>query len=480
MQWLPNLLTPPAVIALPLSGRAAAGLTLALIGGSDGAFDRQQMAKTLAFDPPFTLWTACRVGLRLPDAPRTITDLADWLAAHALAELSGLGGDSPVPDASADLAASSLVVAQLAEQIAQAHGLDGAAAYLAGLLHLAPQWLAEFASAGGEACAGEILPHWLRDSLAKIASVPTSLPTSAVGCVALAARSVASLGDINRTATDRPCDFEECRSRLSAARQAWLEPGEPDALVTLLVKLGRLEQLTRRFEQTLEVEKLESLKELAYGAGHEINNPLANISARAQTLLPDERDPERRRLLAAIQTQAMRAHEMIADMMLFARPPQPKFEELDITALLRDLTLELAPQAEQARCELTLVGPTSPVIVFADRTQIATAIRAVCVNAMEALVTGGRVVISTAESAPLDDTVQIAVSDHGPGISADARRHLFDPFFSGREAGRGLGFGLSKCWRIVTLHGGRIEVESEAGFGARFTISLPKRQLPLG
>ena len=97
---------------------------------------------------------------------------------------------------------------------------------------------------------------------------------------------------------------------------------------------------------------------------------------------------------------------------------------------------------------------------------------------MEALVTGGRVVISTVESSPLDDTVQIAVSDHGPGISAETRRHLFDPFFSGREAGRGLGFGLSKCWRIVTLHGGRIDVESEPGCGARFTISIPKRQLP--
>ncbi len=478
MQRLPNLLTPPAVIALPLSGRAAAGLMLALIGGSDGACDPQRLAKALAFDPSLALWTACRAALRLPDAPRTIDDLADWLAAHALAELSGLGRDSPVPAACADLAASSLVVAQLAEQIAQAHDLDGAASYLAGLLYLAPQWLAEFTSEGCEACAGDILPHWLRDSLAQIATAPTSPLTSAANCVALAVRLVTAPGDVDRTAADFPCDFEECRSRLSAARQEWFEPGEPDALPSLLVKLERLEQLTRRFDQTLEAEKLESLKELAYGAGHEINNPLANISARAQTLLPDERDPERRRLLAAIQTQAMRAHEMIADMMLFARPPRPKFEEIDLTALLRALTQELAPQAEQARCELTFVGPTSPVIVSADRTQIATAIRAVCVNALEALVTGGRVVISTAESAPLDNTVQIAVSDNGPGISVETRRHVFDPFFSGREAGRGLGFGLSKCWRIVTLHGGRIDVETEAAGGARFTISLPKRQLP--
>ena len=71
-----------------------------------------------------------------------------------------------------------------------------------------------------------------------------------------------------------------------------------------------------------------ALKELAYGASHEINNPLANIAARAQTLLEDEPDPERRRKLTAIHRQAMRAHEMIADLMLFARPP--KLELADV------------------------------------------------------------------------------------------------------------------------------------------------------
>ena len=84
------------------------------------------------------------------------------------------------------------------------------------------------------------------------------------------------------------------------------------------------------FEERLEQEKLAALKELAYGAGHEVNNPLANIAARAQTLLEDEVDPERRRKLIAIHRQAMRAHEMIADLMLFARPPQLNVAEFDL------------------------------------------------------------------------------------------------------------------------------------------------------
>src|SRR5215475_2776470 len=89
------------------------------------------------------------------------------------------------------------------------------------------------------------------------------------------------------------------------------------------------------FEARLEREKHESLKELAYGASHEINNPLANIAARAQTLLEDEHDPERRRKLVAIHRQAMRAHEMIADLMLFARPPQLNIAEFDLGQLVR-------------------------------------------------------------------------------------------------------------------------------------------------
>ncbi len=68
----------------------------------------------------------------------------------------------------------------------------------------------------------------------------------------------------------------------------------------------------------------------------------------------------------------------------------------------------------------------------------------------------------------------ISVTDDGPGITPDERRHIFDPFFSARQAGRGLGLGLSKCWRIVTNHGGKIEVESAPGQGAGFVITLPR------
>src|SRR5687768_281942 len=88
------------------------------------------------------------------------------------------------------------------------------------------------------------------------------------------------------------------------------------------------------FHAAVEAAKLQALYNLAYGLSHEINNPLANIATRAQTLLLEERDPERRRKLATINQQAFRAHEMIADLMLFARPPAPRLEAVDAAELV--------------------------------------------------------------------------------------------------------------------------------------------------
>ena len=237
------------------------------------------------------------------------------------------------------------------------------------------------------------------------------------------------------------------------------------------------------FDERLEREKLESLKELAYGASHEINNPLANIAARAQTLLEDETDPERRRKLAAIHRQAMRAHEMIADLMLFARPPKLELAAVQSAAARRaasstsiaswppEREIELACDVCERRrssCRPTQrnwpsrSAPWSPT-----RSRPSAPAGSVHVTARRT------------ESAG-ESWAEVIVRDDGPGISPEVRRHMFDPFFSGREAGRGLGFGLSKCWRIVTDHGGQVVVNQPVGRGAeiaiRFKVTADERR----
>jgi hypothetical protein len=220
---------------------------------------------------------------------------------------------------------------------------------------------------------------------------------------------------------------------------------------------------------------------LAYGAGHEVNNPLANIAARAQTLLEDEQDPERRRKLVAIHRQAMRAHEMIADLMLFARPPQMNVTEFDLGRIVRTVVDEAREIADERETELLCELGDAPLTLSGDETQLAVAFGAVLKNAIEAVGANGHVEVLLRRTVVGDDAwAEVIVRDDGPGISAEVRRHLFDPFFSGREAGRGLGFGLSKCWRIITEHGGSVAVNSVGGAGAEFTISLPLEKSSCG
>jgi signal transduction histidine kinase len=255
-----------------------------------------------------------------------------------------------------------------------------------------------------------------------------------------------------------------------------------------------------RFAAALEAAKLEALYQFAYGLSHEINNPLANIATRAQTLLVDEKDPERRRKLATINQQAFRAHEMIADLMLFARPPALQLAPTDLAELAGRIVAEMQPLAKEQGTALVRTGSTEPLIATVDPTQIAVALRALVQNSLEAVRGGGRVEVSAECRAefevqgskfkvdeahtgvPLPSTPhsairnpQLIVSDTGPGIPPEIRAHIFDPFFSGREAGRGLGLGLSKVWRIVREHGGTIEMDSPATGGAVFAIALPEQ-----
>ncbi len=238
------------------------------------------------------------------------------------------------------------------------------------------------------------------------------------------------------------------------------------------------------FAAALERAKLEALKDFAYGAGHEINNPLANIATRAQTLLKSESDPEKRRLLSAINAQAFRAHEMIADLMLFARPPRLERRPTSLAAVVQEVLAEFAAEAQERDIDLGQLAPppASPLAIPTDASvatidvdpvQCKVALAAIVRNALEAVGHRGQVLIDF--SSTNDGAAEITVSDTGPGIPPELRSKIFNPYFSGREAGRGLGFGLCKAWRIVTDHRGTLEVQTDAQGRNCLWISLPSQ-----
>jgi signal transduction histidine kinase len=489
MRRLGKLTAGTSVWRLPLS-EYAAGVVAESFLHDDLQRRQQQLSALLVDEAPLVLWCVCRPGPWRSQPPDSVEALARWLAEHGLHLLQWSDEEQQLRQVAdrqqakrwADLAWESVRVARAASRRADTE--DSPRLYLFALLHRAVSWLESSGPAvsldqctAGNTC----LPEWLVQFLRELDDTPPST---------FRARAVAQvLGGLPSRSSEGPQPDErteaaaapDAGSNANEVRGRWLAPQActGSLLPALLQKLARLRQLEGDFQKCLETEKLESLKALAYGASHEINNPLANISTRAQTLLREETDPERRRKLAVINGQAFRAHELIADMMLFARPPELRPASVDLTAMVDQVIAELALEAEDQGTAIQRVTSDDAVVATADGGHLAVALRALCTNSLEALGAGGRIDIFVQHCEPPEDSaggawVEILVSDTGPGIPIQARGHLFDPYFSGREAGRGLGLGLSKTWRIVDEHGGRIDVDSRPDQGTTFAIRLPR------
>jgi signal transduction histidine kinase len=237
--------------------------------------------------------------------------------------------------------------------------------------------------------------------------------------------------------------------------------------------------------ERLEEKKLLALAEFAAGAAHEINNPLAVISGQAQYLLAQEQapaeaesenplappSPDRQRALQTIIRQTQRIHQVLTGLMQFARPARPQRQMVDVRGMVRDVALSLSDLAAQHDVRLACPEPPHPLTLHADPAQIATAMECLLRNAIEAAPRGGWAGLRL--DTPAADRLDIIVEDSGSGPAEGQREHLFDPFYSGRQAGRGRGLGLPTAWRLAREHGGDVRYEELAGGPTRFVLTLP-------
>ncbi|MFV2066858.1 MAG: sensor histidine kinase [Pirellulales bacterium] len=499
MYRLPPIVSGRFAWHLPLADRTAARITSALLAGSTEQA-RERFDRILATDPSLLLWTIGQAHAVDGQTMATLRQGAawlenrqfgcgDWLESNREARIADRGGLRP---RFAHLAAKSFLTAEIARKdVAAAPHIDASTVdqvVLAGLLSHADEWLGLAVSGPSEqdhpSEQDQVhygLPEWLGHVCQTDGGPPGARPAwadSVLRAKGLADKAIETMlpGDHLVATTTLPLD--RVPSNLREVYEYWLATDEQavQQLTVLMGKLQELRQWQADFDGKLETEKLSAMKELAYGARHEINNPLAHIALRAQTLVKEEHDPQRRRKLLAIHRQAMRAHEMISDLMLFARPPELDLQPVDLIELIDRLVVELADQARERGTKISHDRSPTSVVVLGDPVQLTVALRALCENSLEATGHGGQIRLAAVAvtTGQATDVARLTVSDNGPGISELVRPHLFDPFFSGREAGRGLGFGLSKCWRIVTDHGGRIDVRSESEQGATFVIELPK------
>jgi signal transduction histidine kinase len=222
-------------------------------------------------------------------------------------------------------------------------------------------------------------------------------------------------------------------------------------------------------------ERLEALAEFAAGAAHELNNPLAVILGRAQLLLPNAADDAAARSLRAIISQAQRAHRILRDLMYIARPPEPRPRATMLPELLRNAVRDLSGEAESRGVSLEVEIGEPLGLIRVDADSVRHAVDVLVRNAIEATPSGGnvRLRVSTDSS-----RLEIVVRDDGSGLDAHTTRHLLDPFYCGRQAGRGLGLGLPRVARWVARFGGTLRWGAAPGKGTSFHLTLPLAEAP--
>lgn len=261
--------------------------------------------------------------------------------------------------------------------------------------------------------------------------------------------------------------------KFDSATQTATPPGNHHSLLQELARsVQHQRSLEMAFDARLHNEKLAAIEQLAYGLSHEINNPLANISTRAETLQRGETDPNRTATLQRIIDQVYRAHEMISDLMFYANPPELERQTYLPSKLLAEVSDSFTDEAERQAIQISTRNDEahcSTPEIQVDGTMIMEAIRVLIRNAIDAIGCQGTIILSL-QCDP--ENITIVVADSGPGLSANAQKHAFDPYFSGREAGRGLGLGLCRAYRIAKLHEGDISLESGPS-GCVATLTIP-------
>ncbi|MFB3886556.1 MAG: GAF domain-containing protein [Thermodesulfobacteriota bacterium] len=222
--------------------------------------------------------------------------------------------------------------------------------------------------------------------------------------------------------------------------------------------------------QLIRSEKLAALGQLAAGIAHEIRNPLTSINILIHSLAESvPSGNSHREDLRVVEEEIRRINEIIDQFLRFAKPAAPLFEKTDVLPIFEETLQLLRPQIERQRISVQKKFQTLPPITI-DREQMKQVILNLLMNAIQAMPMGGRLELSGQLSRD-GHWIQFSIKDYGMGIPPEDMDRLFDPFFSTKEGGVGL--GLSIAHRIIDQHHGKIEVESTSGKETLFTLWLP-------
>jgi len=281
--------------------------------------------------------------------------------------------------------------------------------------------------------------------------------------------SVASLeGDQSYLRIDKPFkrkDGKEIFLGLSVS------PMKEGGYIIIFQDLTRLKDIE---EQLKRADRLRALGELAAGMAHEVRNPLASISGSVQVLKDNVvLDGDNKHLMDIIIRESDRLNTLITDFLLFAKPAV-KMTDVSMNDIIME-TVEIFKNSPECKGIDIQIKLEDGLIVEGDVRQLKQVLWNLFVNAGHVMSDGGRLGVRGQGSGGREDKfVEITISDTGSGIDAEDINRVFDPFFTTRDFGTGL--GLAVVHRIIEGHHGRIEVKSKKGDGTNFKIILPMRK----
>ena len=233
-----------------------------------------------------------------------------------------------------------------------------------------------------------------------------------------------------------------------------------------------IEALQRSREQIVRAGKLAVVGEMAAIMAHEVRTPMGILRSSAQLL---QRQPhlgeKEHELIGFILSETERLNRLVTMLLECARPTPPNFRPHDLYAIIDSVISLLGSRAEQAGILLSREFQDESAVFECDREQIMQVLLNLVLNALSFVPAGGRVAVSAARTAR---ELRIVVADSGPGVPEDMRQRIFDPFFSRREGG--IGLGLTIVQQIVHVHGGEIEVGESIWGGAAFVLRFGTQQ----
>jgi two-component system, sporulation sensor kinase E len=241
-----------------------------------------------------------------------------------------------------------------------------------------------------------------------------------------------------------------------------------------ILQLVDITEKRRKEAQLRRAESLASLTTLAAGVAHEIKKPLGSLSIHIQLIrkaLSSGRSVERTQLerhLGVVDEEIDRLNKIVVDFLFAVRPMDVHLIETDPAALLREVAEFMGPEAERAGVMIELKAAEDLPRVLLDARYMKQAILNLVKNALAAMPGGGRLSLAALRA---DEEVRLSVADSGVGIPEEDLPKIFEPYFTTKENGTGL--GLTITFKIVKEHRGEIAVKSRPGQGSVFTISLP-------